>query len=231
MLKTQKKKTNFSQLRICRSPPPLRNGPIFLKDANSAESNEKSIFRFLFFSSYGWWYLKFTGDTPGLFKWVSNQKKSRSKMVKLTEKMSNELKRLKNQFSDFFFLSWLYLQVTVFTLLSKCVTDQKKIVGGFRTPHPPPDPACFWIEFPNSLVSVRIRLAKISNSRLQFVVEYRVDHNSKKKSENWFSIDSALHASFMKIDPLLRGGGEGGLHIRSWERSHLRTEKKNQGSP
>ena len=30
--------------------PPFRSGPIFMKDAHSAESNEKSYFRF---SSYG----------------------------------------------------------------------------------------------------------------------------------------------------------------------------------
>ena len=28
--------------------PPLRNGPIFMKNAQCAETNEKSIFRFIF---------------------------------------------------------------------------------------------------------------------------------------------------------------------------------------
>ena len=39
------------QLRICRPPPPLpfRSGPIFMKDAHSAEPHEKYIFRFFQF--------------------------------------------------------------------------------------------------------------------------------------------------------------------------------------
>ena len=37
----------LSQVRICRHP--LSFAPIFIKDAHSAESNEKSIFLFLFF--------------------------------------------------------------------------------------------------------------------------------------------------------------------------------------
>ena len=55
------------QLRICQPPPsapPFRISPIFMIDAHSAESNEKSIFRFLFLS-YGWLYLQFAGNTPG----------------------------------------------------------------------------------------------------------------------------------------------------------------------
>ena len=49
--------------RICRTPPPQK-GHIYVKDAHSAESNEKSIFRFLFFEL---WLIVFTihGDTPG----------------------------------------------------------------------------------------------------------------------------------------------------------------------
>ena len=38
----------LSQLRTCR-PIPLSFDPIFMKDAQCAESNKKSIFRFLFF--------------------------------------------------------------------------------------------------------------------------------------------------------------------------------------
>ena len=34
---------------MCRPPPPLRNGHIYMKDAYSAESNEKLYFRFLVF--------------------------------------------------------------------------------------------------------------------------------------------------------------------------------------
>ena len=36
----------LSQVKICR-PPSRRIAPVFMKDAHSAESNEKSIFRFL----------------------------------------------------------------------------------------------------------------------------------------------------------------------------------------
>ena len=39
---------DFSQLRIYR-PPPFRSGHIYMKDAHSAESNKKSIFRFFLF--------------------------------------------------------------------------------------------------------------------------------------------------------------------------------------
>ena len=55
----------------CLSP---RNGPILKEDARSDESNEKSIFLFLFFelllivfTIYGW--------HTGIFKYVTNQKK------------------------------------------------------------------------------------------------------------------------------------------------------------
>ena len=39
----------FLQLRICRPLAPLRSGPIFMKDARSAESNEKIIFPIFIF--------------------------------------------------------------------------------------------------------------------------------------------------------------------------------------
>ena len=42
-----------------------------------------------------------TGDTPG-FSSVSATEKNRSEVVKFTGKMRNELKRMKNQYSDFF---------------------------------------------------------------------------------------------------------------------------------
>ena len=42
--------------------------------------------------------------TPG-FSSVSPTKKKSSKVVKLTENMRNEMKRMKNQFSNFEFLS------------------------------------------------------------------------------------------------------------------------------
>ena len=37
------------QVRICTRPPPPQNGQIFMKDAQYAETNEKSIFQFLRF--------------------------------------------------------------------------------------------------------------------------------------------------------------------------------------
>ena len=44
---------------------PLRIAPVFMKDAHSAESNENSMFRFLFFEL---WLIVFTiyGGTPGI---------------------------------------------------------------------------------------------------------------------------------------------------------------------
>ena len=69
-------------------------------DADSAESNEKSIFRFLFLDLLQFVFTIYEWHT-GIFKCVANQKKSYSKVVKFTENMSNELKRMKNQFSDF----------------------------------------------------------------------------------------------------------------------------------
>ena len=39
-----------SQLRICRLPTPLRSGHLYIKDAQCAETNEKSYFRFSDFS-------------------------------------------------------------------------------------------------------------------------------------------------------------------------------------
>ena len=39
----------LSQLRICRTPLPLRSSHIYMKGAHCAKLNEKSIFRFIFF--------------------------------------------------------------------------------------------------------------------------------------------------------------------------------------
>ena len=39
----------LSQLRICRTPPPLRVDPVLMEDAQCAETIEKSIFQSLFF--------------------------------------------------------------------------------------------------------------------------------------------------------------------------------------
>ena len=43
------KNWGFSQLRMCVTPSPLIFNPVFMDDAQCAETNEKSIFRFLFF--------------------------------------------------------------------------------------------------------------------------------------------------------------------------------------
>ena len=70
-----------------------------MEDAHSAESNGKSIFRFLCFQL---WLLVFIiySNTPR-FSGESPTKKNRSKGVKFTGKMRNELKIMKTQFSDF----------------------------------------------------------------------------------------------------------------------------------
>ena len=47
------------QVRICRHSPPLRSGHIYMKDAHSAESIEKSYFQFLVFEL---WWIAFTID-------------------------------------------------------------------------------------------------------------------------------------------------------------------------
>ena len=71
-----------------------------MKDAHSAELNEKSIFRFLFFEL---WLIVFTiyGDTPGFSSVSPTEQKNLSKLVKFTGKMRNELKKMKNHFFDF----------------------------------------------------------------------------------------------------------------------------------
>ena len=59
---------DFSQLKICRpSPFPLRRGHIYMRDAHSAESSEKSISRFfrsLFFELWSILYSKFIKNLP-----------------------------------------------------------------------------------------------------------------------------------------------------------------------
>ena len=58
-----------------QAPSPLRSGNICMKDAHSAESNEKSIFRFLFFEL---WLIVFTiyGESPGCSCVSPTKKKS-----------------------------------------------------------------------------------------------------------------------------------------------------------
>ena len=50
----------FSQIRICR-PFPLNFDLVFMKDAECAETNEKSIFRLLFFE-LSWKFIEKWGD-------------------------------------------------------------------------------------------------------------------------------------------------------------------------
>ena len=66
------------------TPLPLRIAPIFMKDAHSAESNEKSIFRFLFFELwlivfiiYGWhtWIFEFHRPKKIVQKWPHLQER------------------------------------------------------------------------------------------------------------------------------------------------------------
>ena len=82
------------------------------------------------FSSYGWLYLQYTGDTPGLSCVSPTQKKS-FKSGQITEKMHNELKRLKNQFSGFCQLwcilySKLIKKLTNFEYKNEYISETKK---------------------------------------------------------------------------------------------------------
>ena len=65
-------------------PPPLSFDPIFMKDAECAESNEKSIFRFLFFEL---WLIVFT-----IYQKITYQKELFFKRFKFTGKMRIALK-------------------------------------------------------------------------------------------------------------------------------------------
>ena len=51
-----------------QTPPPLRSGHIYMKDAHSAESNEKSYIRFFWFLVFELWLIEFTiyDDTLGV---------------------------------------------------------------------------------------------------------------------------------------------------------------------
>ena len=81
--------------------PNLASSPIFMIDAHSAESNGKSIFRFLFFEVMTVRIYNFT-LTHRTFQCVTELKqKDRLKVVKFTGKVRNMLKQMKNQLSDF----------------------------------------------------------------------------------------------------------------------------------
>ena len=83
---------------------PFRSGHIYTKYAYSAESNEISIYWFLFFEL---WLILFTFYGTHLdFQVFHRPKKNRQKVYKFTEKMRNLLKRMKNHFSDFNFLRY-----------------------------------------------------------------------------------------------------------------------------
>ena len=90
------KRTGCFPSQDIQTSPPLRSGTLFMKDAHSAESNEKSIIRFFFLVMddciYSLRWLTW------IFKCVTIQKNNRSKLVEFTGKMYNELKLMKNQF-------------------------------------------------------------------------------------------------------------------------------------
>ena len=67
----------LSQVRICR-PPPLSFAPIFMKDVHSAESNEKYIFRYLFFEL---WLIVFT-----IYQKITDHKKKLFRNVQICRK-------------------------------------------------------------------------------------------------------------------------------------------------
>ena len=92
-----------------------------MKHAHSAESNKK-IKKIQFFSIFIFWvmadYIYNLRWLTWIFKCVTDQK-NRSKMAKFTRKMRNELKRMKNQFSDFFgFYFWWSI---LYWNLEKCL--------------------------------------------------------------------------------------------------------------
>ena len=80
----------FCQLRICRSP-----SHFYDRWCAQCWIKWKSIFRSLFFEL---WMIVFTIYRwhTGIFKCDQSKIKSYSKVVRLTEKMRNELKRMKN---------------------------------------------------------------------------------------------------------------------------------------
>ena len=107
VLKAVKNNLYFNKERICRTPPPpYPTARSFLFSflwwmstvLNRKKENQFSDFLFfelwlIVFPIYGWHI--------GIFKYVSNQKKYRSKVVKFTEKMHSETDR-KTIFRFFF---------------------------------------------------------------------------------------------------------------------------------
>ena len=85
MLTNSLRHRDFSQLRICRARPSLvRSGHNYMKDAHSAESNEKLIFRFLFFEL--WLKVQAADTYAWIFKCVTDQKKIVQKWSKLQKR-------------------------------------------------------------------------------------------------------------------------------------------------
>ena len=108
---------------------PLEIVPIFMKDAHSAESNEKSILRYIYFYSCGWLYLKYTGDTPR-FSSVSQTKKIVQKWSNLQERFAMSWNEWKINFAIFIFwvmvdfvlkfiVNWLILGTKTTIYISK----------------------------------------------------------------------------------------------------------------
>ena len=76
------------------SPPPLRSGPIFMKDVHSAESNEKSCFRFFQFLVFKLWlslsYLTLTSSYVCNLRWHNSCATDQKKVF---QKWSNSQER------------------------------------------------------------------------------------------------------------------------------------------
>ena len=77
-------------------PPSLRIGHIYMKDTHSAASNEKS-------SGFYFWVMTDCINNLRCYTWFSKcvTDQHRPKVAKFTEKMRNDLERMKDQFSDF----------------------------------------------------------------------------------------------------------------------------------
>ena len=111
-------------------PPPLSFDQIWMIDAHSAESKEKSIFRFLFFELL---LIVFIIHVRHFGNFRCHMTFS-SKVAKFTEKMRNKLKWMQNQVSDlcdFYLMSYgrFYTQNSSknWLILSKKTTISQKL--------------------------------------------------------------------------------------------------------
>ena len=69
---------------------------MYMKNPESAEQKKKHVsdFSYFYFLSYGWLYLQIT--VTNLDFQVYSRQKKRSKIVKFTGRMRNELKQMQN---------------------------------------------------------------------------------------------------------------------------------------